>query len=368
MKPDRFALLAHVVAAVLVVSFSITESASEEGQDAEAPGSETNADEEPVSADNDGPPFKKTYFSMAIGSGVTHIEESDNREDQKQQFHSFDFRFGQHFKEKWRLDFIHANEGHPYNHHRDGFAVQATFLLKPFKKVRFEFGTGPYMSFDTTVDETGEELNEKRGGLLSTAAVIVPLGPMNGKFHLRVQWNNYLLAARANGNSLLIGLGLDLDNASGVPRAPKKTFVNEFWVSVLNTKINHGGPETTVGYSIDVAKRFNRSFALSLGWVDEGGYNGATDRQGVTLQAWKLIRLGSYFEGRMGAGPYFANDKVEHESAYDVKGMISFGFNYYPGWKAVKNLFMGVSLTRVIDRQGHEDDADLFRFSIGGRF
>ena len=338
-------------------------------QGAEPAGSETTNGDKPESANDDRPLIKNTYFSFAIGSGITHIDESEHRDDQKQQFKSFDLRFGQHFREHWRVDFIHANEGNPYNHHRDGFAVQATYLLIPSNKIRFEFGTGPYMSFDTTVDEeTGEELNEKGGGLLTTAAMIIPLKPSTSGFHLRLQWSNYLLAARANGNSILIGVGLDIDNSSVVPRPTKKAFVNEFWVSWVNTKINHGGPETTTGFSADIAKRFDHNFALSLGWVDEGGYNGATDRQGLTIQAWKLIVLGSRFEARMGAGPYFAKDYVEDDSGYDMKGIISIGVNFYPNWKVVKHGFVGVSLSRVIDRLGPGDDADLFRVSVGSRF
>jgi hypothetical protein len=134
-------------------------------QGAEPAGSETTNGDKPESANDDRPLIKNTYASFTIGSGITHIDESEHRDDQKQQFKSFDLRFGQHFRRNWRVDFIHANEGNPYNHHRDGFAVQATYLLIPSNKIRFEFGTGPYMSFDTTVDEeTGEELNEKRGG------------------------------------------------------------------------------------------------------------------------------------------------------------------------------------------------------------
>ncbi|MEE1673065.1 hypothetical protein SNR37_002478 [Agarivorans aestuarii] len=313
-------------------------------------------------------PEADSYFSITGGSGITHLDDGASDEQKKQQFRSFDIRFAQHFHKNWRVDLIHANEGHPYNHHRDGFSAHATYVYVPADWFRLEIGAGPYMSFDTTIDETGLELNEKRVGGMSTLAFIYPLKRFSESAHLRLQLNSYLMAARPNGNSLLIGVGWDIDNTEYQRKQTKYEWFDDAWVSIINTKINHGGPETKVGYSFDLAKRFHNNLALSLGYIDEGGYNGATDRSGFTTQLWKVIPLGKRFEGRMGGGGYFVVDKVEHTSAYDLKGIISFGANYYPSWSFFEDGYLGVSISRVIDRKGHQDDADLFRFSVGKRF
>ena len=114
----------------------------------------------------------KTYVSFTGGGGVTDIDESDDKDDRRQWLKSFDIRFGQYFAERWRYDLIHCNEGHPYNHHRDGFAVQATYHLVQREPYRIEVGAGPYLSFDTSRDDTGEEFNEKRMGIIATAAFL----------------------------------------------------------------------------------------------------------------------------------------------------------------------------------------------------
>jgi hypothetical protein len=328
----------------------------------------TTVDSPSGGASDGRPKIGDTYFSIAVGSGITNIDESNHRDDKKQQFHSFDIRFGQYFAKNWRVDFLHVNEGHPYNHHRDGFAVQATYGVSLVNNYRFEFGTGPYLSFDTTVDDAGAELNEKRVGMLTTVAMILPLPVMSKNFHLRFQWSNYFMNDRPNGNSLLVSVGFDVDHALYPPREDYGDHSWEAWAAIANTKITHGGPETTTGFSVDVARRFAGTLAISLGYLYEGGYNGATDRQGLTLQIWKDISLGRFFEIAIGAGPYFAKDKVEDSDDYDIKGIITFGGNYYPPWNWCENWYLGVSLSRVIDRKNPEDDADVTRLSVGTRF
>jgi len=354
-----------------------------EGKDASLPGTDTGNEPSESRSDpphtdsheevvSDGQPRQgDSYVSFAVGGGLSRIEESDRIDDMRQWFHSFDFRFGKHFARKWRWDILHVNEGHPLNHHRDGFATQATYLISPLDDYRFEIGTGPYLSFDTSTDAAGVELNEKRWGLLSTIAVILPLPVANENFHLRLQLSNYFMHDRPNGTSVLAGVGFDLDRSLYVPREDLHSLKYAVWGSVVNTKINHGGPETTTGFSVDVARRFGRRFSVSLGYLDEGGDNGATDRKGLTFQFWTMIPLGKYFEGGIGFGPYVAKDPYEGDD-YDIKGIITFGATYNPGWKGLENWYLGLSLSRVIDRfidnEGREDDADVARLSVGVRF
>ncbi|WP_432454375.1 hypothetical protein ACRRS0_02665 [Agarivorans sp. QJM3NY_29] len=305
---------------------------------------------------------------MAGGSGITYLEDDVTDEQKKQHFRSFDIRFAQHFAQSWRVDLVHANEGHAYNHHRDGFSTHVSYIYVPTDSFRFEIGAGPYMSFNTTVDHSGLELNEKRLGAMSTLSVIYPLSYLSQSAQLRLQLNSYLVPNRPHSNSLLIGLGFDIDNANHQSRPASSAWLNDLSISLVNTKINHGGPTTTIGYSIDMAKHFNHHLALSLAYIDEGGNNGASSRHGFTSQLWKIVPLGSHFEGRIGAGGYLAQDKIEHRSAYDLKGIISFGVNYFPAWHFFDSGYFGLSLSRVMDYQGHQDDADLLRLSIGKRF
>ncbi|WP_246028379.1 hypothetical protein [Shewanella atlantica] len=135
------------------------------------------------------------------------------------------------------------------------------------------------------------------------------------------------MSARPNANSFLFGVGFDIDNSKFQYQPNRKSFFNEAWLSIINAKNNHGGPDTTVGASIDVAKRLDSNIALSVGYIYEGGYNGATDHQGFSAQLWKVVPLASGFEGRLGIGGYFANDKVEDKHGYDLKRLFTFGIN-----------------------------------------
>ncbi|GLP96386.1 hypothetical protein [Paraferrimonas sedimenticola] len=308
-----------------------------------------------------------TYFALTGGSGITNVKGVE-KEEKKQDFRSFDIRFGQHLTDNLRLDFVHANEGHPHNHHRDGFSSQLVYSHMLTKNTRLELGTGPYVSFDTTRNSQGIELNEKRVGLVSTAALVYPINYIGTGVHLRAQWNNYVIPNRPVGNSFLIGFGVDIENSMRQSKARGNGLVNEVWLSLANTKINHGGPDTTVGFSVEAAHRFTNNYALSVGLLDEGGDNGWTNRRGITAQIWRYVPLGKYLEGRIGAGPYFAQDKYEHPGAFNTKGVITFGLNYEPHWLDNENIFFGVSLTRVIDKKGYENDADIARLTVGYRF
>ncbi|MPW30825.1 hypothetical protein F9L16_17710 [Agarivorans sp. B2Z047] len=309
---------------------------------------------------------RNSYFALTMGSGITNVEGVD-KEDKKQNHRSFDVRFGQYLKDSVRLDFVHANEGHPYNHHRDGFSTQLVYTPMLTKAARLELGSGPYFSFDTTRNAEGVELNEKGLGIVSTVALVYPINYIGAGAHIRGQWNNYLIPDRPTSNSFLVGFGIDIVNGSNQVKQGGNGFINEVWVSLANTKINHGGPETTVGYSAEGAHRFSNNYAVSLGWLDEGGDSGWTERRGIAAQLWRFIPLGNHLEGRFGAGPYFAQDKYEHTSAFDTKGVVTIGVNYYPHWRNAQSWFIGGSLTRVIDKKGYENDADIARLTIGYR-
>jgi hypothetical protein len=206
-------------------------------------------------------------------------------------------------------------------------------------------------------------------GIMASTAFLYYVDWLGKGGHIRAGLNGYIMVSRPDALSILLGIGYDIDNTSRtLPVEDKSLFINDVWLSLVHTQVTHGGTQTTAGYSIDVAHRFRNNFALSAGWIDEGGDTGRTDRRGFPIQLWRIIPLGKYFEGRMGLGPYIANDKREDPDDYDVKGIISFGFNYIPPFFNNEDLYAGVSLSRVVDRKGVEDDADLFRLSLGYKF
>jgi len=88
---------------------------------------------------------------FAYGKGIVSGRSMEGR--------TFEFRFGKEIsvpaflaeklnlqEEKFRLDLIHFNEGHPKNNHRDGFSTQMVYRKPVNQKLNLELGLGPYFS------------------------------------------------------------------------------------------------------------------------------------------------------------------------------------------------------------------------------
>lgn len=81
-------------------------------------------------------------------------------------------------KSTTRIDIVYCNEGHPYNKHRDGFALQATYTGPLNGTFTAELSAGPYSSVFTAAPQAGREVG--RSGTLEAK-------PYGGKWALSVK-------------------------------------------------------------------------------------------------------------------------------------------------------------------------------------
>ena len=83
-----------------------------------------------------------------------------------------------------RTDFVHYNEGHPDNNHRDGFALQWLMVRQLGARGAVELGVGPYLSMNTTVID-GRQIDDAHVGVLASLALRLALPGTSGT-HLRL--------------------------------------------------------------------------------------------------------------------------------------------------------------------------------------
>jgi hypothetical protein len=125
------------------------------------------------------------YFSTVLGNGLSDSNESMN-------WRAFEIRLGKSYDDNKRFDFIHINEGHMNNNHRDGFAIEAVYDLPLTNNLKLEAGIGPYFSMNTTIVDN-KESDDKHLGLLTTVAALYALDGISAGLHLRASYNHVVM-------------------------------------------------------------------------------------------------------------------------------------------------------------------------------
>ena len=144
----------------------------------------------------------RSYFSGSFGNGS--IQNEDDME-----WRTFELRIGAPVHSDQRIDFVHYNEGHPENHHRDGFSIQNVYSVSVTEAIQLEIGVGPYLSFDTTT-RNGLQHDDQRIGLLGSIALLYYLNTLRERnFHLRFDYNHVSMPGAHTSRAFLIGLGMN---------------------------------------------------------------------------------------------------------------------------------------------------------------
>jgi hypothetical protein len=264
-------------------------------------------------------------------------------------------------KERIRVDFVHYNEGHPDNNHRDGFGAQLVYNNAMSEDLTVEFGAGPHLTMNTT-EIGGEQINDSTLGVLLSLALRVELERYSPGLHMRIALNRVVMPDVHSSTALLVGIGKYF---GATPPDPVSGFtLKPVWLSVAvgNSLTNQSDAEYTFGFSLE-AKHYWGPWAASVAAVVEGDDGSRVDRSGIAAQAWFVQPLTGKWTVSAGFGPYVARNDRETPSSTKVLGLITFQAER----SISKTSKVFASFSRVATfRDG--DDRDLFRVGLSTQF
>ena len=281
-------------------------------------------------------------------TGDAYILRGSLKGDTSEKTWSVQGGFNHALNSKFGIGAMYLNEGHLTNHHRDGFGFQA-FYYKDIGSFQFQLGAGPYLSLDNTNVATGERLNEKHFGVISSAAV--KWYPTNSYWHLRVQYNNVYMPNTFNTRSILVGLGSDFTRRTTEMSTAQWTV----WVGRSRTNVTESTGATAA--QVEMKQPINDHVSYSISGIMEGN-TGVANRRGVAAQLW-LDAHSSNWTYSAGAGPYLAYDPYNTTHVSAIASM-----------RVQRNIGMGTAVgfnfNRVIT--SYHRDEDMFMFGISKRF
>lgn len=266
--------------------------------------------------------------------------------------------FGQNVADRVRCDATYINEGHPTNQHRDGFAATCWWMQPLSSAIRMEAGFGPYFSMNTTTPAGGSQINDKRLGLVASAALLYRYGAADT--FIRLQYNRAAMPGAPSSDAIMLGLGTDLGGKNGMTMAGGGATELGLWGGAARTATGDS-PPGLAGQA--EARRFvSAALAYSVGAVSEARTNGVLNRHGVALQAWWVRSAGERWRLAAGAGPLFARDSNLTGEGDKVLGLISL--------EAAREIVPGTTLSLRFARvaSSYDKDADLFLLGVTHRY
>lgn len=316
--------------------------------------------------------INNAYASATFGNGFAYGEGLTG--DKSMEWRTFELRFGteinvQNFlseksflkDEKFRFDFIHFNEGHPDNNHRDGFAGQIVYRKPLNQKLNLEFGLGPYYSMNTTTIN-GVEINDAKLGALLSIASLVNLEKYSPGLHMRFGLNHVSMPDTHSSVALLVGVGKYFDNVPA--RIQSESYGNPIWIGVSAgaSQTNHEVAEEALGFSVEAKKYYGNQWGASISGIMEGDDEVRVHRHGVAVQGWFVQPLDENWAASAGIGPYVAANQYG-SGDLQLHGLITLQVERFIGkkWKGL------VSFSRVATFT-EENDRDLFRIGVMRQF
>ena len=312
------------------------------------------------------------YASATFGNGVAY--GGDLTGDKSLQWKPFELRFGKEINipafisdklflknEKFRFDFIHFNEGHPHNNHRDGFGAQMVYRNQLNHKLDLELGLGPYFSMNTTTIK-GVEINDLKLGALLSVATLVDIGRLSPGLHMRYALNHVTIPGAHSSIALLVGVGKYFDQAP--PSIQLGSAGNPIWLGVTGgiAQTNHRGSEGVPGFSVEAKKYYGSHWGASIAGIIEGDDDVRVDRNGVAVQGWFVQPLNENWAASAAVGPYVATNKRGSDN-FQLHGLITLQVERFitNKWKGLVSFSRVATFTEANDR-------DLFRIGVMRQF
>lgn len=294
-------------------------------------------------------PTQRTIDAYAV-YGTGRASEGGNMH-----WRAYEVGFGDVLNDYLSIYVAYLNEGHPTDHHRDGFAALGSFRWPVSDRVALELSAGPYFSMDTThVDN--EPLNEKRWGVRASAAVryyIVPNG-----FFLKLQYNHVQMIDGFNSDALLFGIGSDFRGNPSPAFSDGKTQVS-VWAGTSQT--NHPQVPMEKGYMVEVKRPLGNAWAYSGSFVYEGN-NGVAGRRGAAAQFWYVAPVLSKWTFSAGVGPYVSYDRDEVSNKTRLNALLSAQVTY----QVTNDWAASLRFNRVATTDNK--DQDMFMVGIARNF
>jgi hypothetical protein len=251
------------------------------------------------------------YLSAEFGNG--RISGGNASGDTWMRGRTFEIRAGREQDLPFgarRIDFVHYNEGHPDNNHRDGFALQWLAVREFNARVAGEIGLGPYLSMNTTVID-GRQIDDAHWGLLLSAALRLELPWAPPGTHLRLGYNHVAMHTVHRSDALMLGIGRQFGRATPDPDTQP---VSPLWLggSIGNSITNMAGRRGALA-GVPEAKHYFEGrlehWAASAKFVFEGDDGVKVDRRGVAGQLWYVQQVTPQFAMEAGLGPYLAKNR-----------------------------------------------------------
>ncbi|MFT5591175.1 MAG: hypothetical protein ACI9ZF_003371 [Bradyrhizobium sp.] len=311
----------------------------------------------------------RAYVSGVYGNGKI---EGENVRGKTTLGWAFEVRFGKEVNlpavgngklfsadEKFRVDVVHYNEGHPDNNHRDGFALQGIYNKPLSKSISAEVGLGPYYSMNTTTIG-GVQYNNSNLGVLLSTALLIDVDQLGSGAHIRLGFNHVNMpgAGAHSSNAVLIGVGKYFDAPAA--RSLPGLVDDRIWLGVaaINGQTNHGNTERSTGASAEL-KKYYGPWAFSASAIAEGDDGTRVDRHGLAAQVWYVQPLADKWSASAGFGPYVSSNKRSTPDDARLMALITMQVDRSLGkdWKAFAS-FSRVNTFR------EKNDRDLFRVGV----
>lgn len=265
------------------------------------------------------------YLSAEFGSGRMHGENTEG--SRWMGGRAFEVRAGLEEGSRfgpWRTDFVHYNEGHPDNNHRDGFALQWVAVRPLGAGLTGEIGLGPYLSMNTTTID-GHQIDDSNWGALVSVALRLPLGMLPEGSHLRLGVNHTLMPDAHRSTAVMLGIGRQFGPAQ--PR-PDSEPAGPWWFggSIGRSITNMQGTDSASAGTLEARKYMTGRldhWALAAKLVWEGDDGSRVDRDGIAGQVWYVQQVTPRFAMSAGIGPYLARNDRDEERKTRTNLLIS---------------------------------------------
>ena len=257
------------------------------------------------------------YLSLAFGNGRIHGGNASGNTWMRGR--TFEVRagrqqhdlFGLDLPSAWtmRIDFVHYNEGHPDNNHRDGFALQWLNVARISHAWTGELGVGPYLSMNTTEVMTAEgfrQIDDVHMGLFLSAALRLTVPGPPGT-HLRLGYNHVAMRTVHRSDALVLGFGRQFGATEPAPDVVPDGHLwlgGTFGTSITNMAGTHGAHAGVLE-----ARQYAERWGVGYKVLFEGDDGARVDRRGVAGQLWYEQPVTPRFSMSAGLGPYFATNR-----------------------------------------------------------
>lgn len=261
----------------------------------------------------------------------------------------------------------YLNEGHPRQHHRDGFTSQVWLhSTVPEHGASFGAGFGPYYYFDTTTG-SGAATDYRNLHGWGTVSSVSAKWHLEQRSYLEVRLNHVKTHGEGDSNSLLFGMGYELRNvAPSVVRKNDKAGDRYFMVMGGQAIVNSFESERARAYAIEYRDTINQNVEWSTQFLNEGRI-GVAERRGVAAQVWLLRPFTDRTVLEIGGGPYLMRDRINRNDAYEEPALhlvplLTIGMR----WRLTPAARVQLSWSRVVT--DYHRDSDVLLLGAGLRF